>query len=63
LEFNSLNGPSYGLTIFRHRSRRKVAGDQGYAFIGSSAFSGLAGQLRCSDGVLQAVVTATELRI
>lgn len=62
LDFNSSNGANHDLIdLSAIDANINVAGDQGFAFIGSSAFSGVAGQLRYSGGVLQADVNGDRI--
>lgn len=53
LDFNPLDGPGHDLIdLGLIDANTNLAGDQAFAFIGSAAFSKIAGQLRFEDGVL-----------
>ncbi len=57
LDFNSSNGNNHDLIdLSAIDANVNVAGDQAFTFVGSSAFSGVAGQLRYANGILQADV-------
>ena len=49
-DFSALEGDKLDLRLID--ANAGLAGDQTFAFIGGSAFSGVAGELRCSGGVL-----------
>ncbi len=62
LDFNSSNGANHDLIdLSALDANINIAGDQGFAFIESSAFSGVAGQLRYSGGLLQADVNGDRI--
>jgi uncharacterized protein len=54
LDFSSANGVNHDLIdLSAIDANANVAGDQSFAFVGSSRFTGIAGQLRYADGILQ----------
>ncbi len=57
LDFNASNGNNHDLIdLSAIDANSNVAGNQAFSFVGSSAFTGVAGQLRYSKGLLQADV-------